>query len=345
MNLKHVHNYVNTEEATMRIYAEIGGLYGINGADFANEMDYVSKSGVKTINVRINSPGGSILEGQSIMAQIRTLNNGNETVVNTYVDYMAASIAGVIAMCGKKKYIVSNGLFMLHNPSSDYETESDLLYMMKKTLAEQLAVSSGNEFDSIMQMMTRETWLDSKDSIKNGFFDESFPAIIKENLAVKNIHKLYELSNNILTEKPKKMDTNKAELELIEQLKAEKNEILGSKTVAEKKVTDLESELAILKAELLAVKEQDAIIFVENSIKEGKIKADAKDSFTALAKADLANVKNLIDKRYASGRATIIIANLTRKQIFDALGDSIIDRARENGKSIEFNWPSYRSQP
>ena len=55
-------------------------------------------------------------------------------------------------------------------------------------------------------------------------------------------------------------------------------------------------------------------------------------------------VKNLIDKRYASGRATIIIANLTRKQIFDALGDSIVDRARENGKSIEFNWPSYRSQ-
>jgi DNA replication protein DnaC len=55
-------------------------------------------------------------------------------------------------------------------------------------------------------------------------------------------------------------------------------------------------------------------------------------------------IKNLIDKRYASGRPTIIIANLTRKQIFEALGDSIVDRARENGKSIEFNWPSYRQQ-
>ena len=56
-------------------------------------------------------------------------------------------------------------------------------------------------------------------------------------------------------------------------------------------------------------------------------------------------VNNLIDKRYASGRPTIIIANLTRKDLFATLGNSIVDRARENGKSIEFNWPSYRSQP
>jgi DNA replication protein DnaC len=56
-------------------------------------------------------------------------------------------------------------------------------------------------------------------------------------------------------------------------------------------------------------------------------------------------MKNLIDKRYASGRPTIIIANLSRKELFDALGSSIVDRARENGKSIEFNWASYRNQP
>jgi len=56
-------------------------------------------------------------------------------------------------------------------------------------------------------------------------------------------------------------------------------------------------------------------------------------------------MKNLLDKRYASERPTIIIANMTRKEMFDSLGASIVDRARENGKSIEFNWPSYRVQP
>lgn len=53
-------------------------------------------------------------------------------------------------------------------------------------------------------------------------------------------------------------------------------------------------------------------------------------------------MKNLLDKRYASERPTIIIANMKRREIFDALGASIVDRATENGKSIEFNWPSYR---
>ena len=54
-------------------------------------------------------------------------------------------------------------------------------------------------------------------------------------------------------------------------------------------------------------------------------------------------MKNLLDKRYASGRPTIIIANMRRKDIFTALGASIVDRARENGLSIEFTWPSYRA--
>lgn len=53
-------------------------------------------------------------------------------------------------------------------------------------------------------------------------------------------------------------------------------------------------------------------------------------------------MKNLLDKRYASERPTIIIANMRRKEIFDALGESVVDRARENGMSIDFTWPSYR---
>lgn len=53
-------------------------------------------------------------------------------------------------------------------------------------------------------------------------------------------------------------------------------------------------------------------------------------------------IKNLIDKRYASGRPTIVIANMSRKDLFAALGESIVDRAKENGKSIEFTWPSFR---
>jgi DNA replication protein DnaC len=68
------------------------------------------------------------------------------------------------------------------------------------------------------------------------------------------------------------------------------------------------------------------------------------DEFQERSESEWENriVKNLIDKRYANSRPTIIIANLTRKELFATLGESVIDRATENGKSIEFNWPSFR---
>lgn len=55
-------------------------------------------------------------------------------------------------------------------------------------------------------------------------------------------------------------------------------------------------------------------------------------------------VCNLIDKRYAANRPTIIIANLTREDMAKSLSPSILDRIRENGRAIMFDWESYRNQ-
>ena len=54
---------------------------------------------------------------------------------------------------------------------------------------------------------------------------------------------------------------------------------------------------------------------------------------------------HVIDARYAAMKPTILIANLTKAELSASLGESIVSRAQENGKSIEFNWESYRKQP
>ena len=51
---------------------------------------------------------------------------------------------------------------------------------------------------------------------------------------------------------------------------------------------------------------------------------------------------HLIDARYGAMRPTIIIANLTAKELGETLGPSIVDRVQEDGKRIEFTWDSYR---
>ena len=91
-------------KATMLCYKHIGydeSLgYGIDGNNFANEVLWLNQySECKSIEVRINSIGGSVSEGLSICSAI--LNS--EKPVTTIIDGMAYSMAGVIAMCGTKR--------------------------------------------------------------------------------------------------------------------------------------------------------------------------------------------------------------------------------------------------
>lgn len=53
---------------------------------------------------------------------------------------------------------------------------------------------------------------------------------------------------------------------------------------------------------------------------------------------------HLIDARYSANRPTILITNLHKQNLAASLGDSIVSRATECGRSIEFNWESYRAK-
>ncbi len=50
----------------------------------------------------------------------------------------------------------------------------------------------------------------------------------------------------------------------------------------------------------------------------------------------------IIDKRYASCKPTVMVANCTPKQFTDIVGSSIADRIKEGGAYINFKWPSFR---
>jgi Cdc6-like AAA superfamily ATPase len=53
----------------------------------------------------------------------------------------------------------------------------------------------------------------------------------------------------------------------------------------------------------------------------------------------------LIDRRYDAMVDTILIGNLTPDALADSLDPSIVDRLRETGGILEFNWTSFRTEP
>jgi DNA replication protein DnaC len=50
----------------------------------------------------------------------------------------------------------------------------------------------------------------------------------------------------------------------------------------------------------------------------------------------------IIDLRYQHEKPTILISNYSREQFAKALSPSVLDRIRENGKGLHFDWTSFR---
>ena len=108
---------LNKPEQTAEIH-----IYGVIGEGNPND-DTFAKSFVRdfqeiegsanTINIRINSPGGSVWDGLPMFNAIRA----SKKEVHTYVDGIAYSMGAMIALAGHTVHMASGSLLMLHNVS------------------------------------------------------------------------------------------------------------------------------------------------------------------------------------------------------------------------------------
>jgi ATP-dependent Clp endopeptidase proteolytic subunit ClpP len=158
-------------EVEVSIYDEIG-FGGVTAKDFMAE---VKKLKGQHIHLRINSVGGSVIEGAAIYNALRRHKGG----LTVHVDGLAASMASVIAMAGEEVYIADNAMLMIHNPWSmtmgdadDLRKEADVLDKLKNTLVNAYARKTGMEAEDIAAMMDEETWLNATQSVAMGFADE-----------------------------------------------------------------------------------------------------------------------------------------------------------------------------
>ena len=321
-NFKYIKN-ISQNEGTILLYGQIGDSidsngnyqYGISGMGFANEMQYLC-SQVDTVNVRINSVGGSVLDGYSIVSAIL---NSSKTV-NTYIDGLAASIAGVVAVSGKKCYMMDYGTLMVHNPSGS--DDKKMLNLIKDTLVTILSNRTQKTAEEISSMMDKETYLTAADALANGMVDE----VIKSNKKVKiktsdsltNIALMY----NKLIEKPMSktnqllgLKNEAEETEQVVAIEVLKNNLQKAQEVNDElkaRISEYEKEAAEkLEAEKLALKNK-ATEIVNKAEQEGKIKKDEVEATIEQASKDESSfsfVKNMID-RLASNKTAVKVFNI-----------------------------------
>lgn len=134
---------------------------------------------VKTLNLHINSYGGSCVAGNTIVNLIDNYKRKTGARAVAYIDGIAASMASGIAMAADYIYMAENAIFMIHKPFSvaignadDMAHEKEVLDKVEDTLvANYMRHFNGSE-DELRQLMADESWLTADEALTYGFCDE-----------------------------------------------------------------------------------------------------------------------------------------------------------------------------
>lgn len=164
-------NHAETDTAELYIYDEIG-YFGVTAADLVNELKGVT---AKSINVRVNSPGGDVFDGIAILNALRQ----HPAAVNVVVDSLAASAASFIAMAGDTVTMAPNSQMMIHAASgltignaADMREMADLLDKMTTNIASIYAGRAGGKVEDWLAAMNTETWYSAEEAVAAGLADK-----------------------------------------------------------------------------------------------------------------------------------------------------------------------------
>ena len=170
-------NATQTEKVlTMEIYDVIGADMFGDGITASAVSDAIAQAGEHDcINLRINSPGGDAFEGVAIYNLLK--NNGKPVQVN--VDGLAASAASIVAMSGDKICMGTGSMMMIHpaqgmamGDAKAVREFADTLDQVSASIADIYVERTKNSKKAVTEMMNAETWMSSKEAVKNGFATE-----------------------------------------------------------------------------------------------------------------------------------------------------------------------------
>lgn len=169
----------------MLLYGELGEE--INGHAFAQELNWLGRE-YDEITVRVNSNGGSVSHGLSIVSEMMS----SPAYIIAKVDGVAASMAAVILAAADKVVMNDYAKVMIHSPYYAAEDGSKAtklsskdqkaLKMLKSTLVELLA-KRGIEQDEITRLMRTDSWFTADEAKEANIADEVIATGRKKELA------------------------------------------------------------------------------------------------------------------------------------------------------------------
>ncbi len=171
-------NDVVHKDSADKLIDELGKLYGPSAVAAQMSIgDIVCKAddALESVEVEINSPGGSVMEGQRIYNALRGM-SARGVAITTTVNGLAASMGSVIMLAGDTRQMTRGSRIMIHEASmvtwGDSRTlrkNADVLEGISSEIATLYSERTGGDKDEIRQLMYAETWMDADKAKSLGF--------------------------------------------------------------------------------------------------------------------------------------------------------------------------------
>ena len=148
----------------------------LTASDFDKLLKQAKASGAKTLNIRINSPGGSVYHAIAMRTMLMTADFEN---INISIEGLCASAATLLCCIpGRNVSMAEGSSFMIHNPmggvlgtAKDMLREAENLMKCEADVRGIYGKRSGKSDEQIKQWMDAETWFTAKEAVDAGFVD------------------------------------------------------------------------------------------------------------------------------------------------------------------------------
>ena len=291
--------------ATILLYGDVGEGDAVDSGRVVAELTQVTGR-YDRINVRINSRGGDVFAGMAIYNALRQA-EGNITI---YVDGMAASIAAVIALCGKPLMMSPYARLMLHQVSgggyggADWlRAVADQIDLIENDLASMLARRLGITAEEVKARYFdgKDHWLTAAEAVNMGIADGIYDMPDSADLSQRTDEEIYTYFNNRLNGA-----TNNDDMALIDDIKALptfEDKADASAVVAH--IKELENQSAQAEAlrqaneqyknKIAELERKEVDTFLDKAVADGKITSEQLPSMKKLMAADRETATKLID--------------------------------------------------
>jgi ATP-dependent protease ClpP protease subunit len=201
MNLIHIENRTGkvklndavTPWSSDDLIGDIEKLYGAKAvAENLRIGEFTAKAddALETLEIEINSPGGSVLDGYRVYHSLMGMRERGVRVIATG-NGIVASMASVIFMAADERRMTQGSRLMIHEAqqivagdSEDHARAAKILDEMSDEIASIYAGVTGADKDEMRDLMRKETWMGATEAVDRKFADSILgksPVDIRDN--------------------------------------------------------------------------------------------------------------------------------------------------------------------